>query len=874
MRKEAIGIAINGREVKIAHLFKDKDRMAIDFLQSAVLASDLEIQERNNNDDGLEATLNKDEVDAFDINGPYETELPQENEEETRNNANVLHTVLNKFAGRKSKVGFNISPSNVSYKELDTHLDYDKNVFQGTLREKIENWKKGFNALDTVSVLSRKDGTLCNVVCETPNPPILYILDQLNAYFKGNLFLALMDPNEISLVNLARNSYNFNTGLEITAIIEVETEFSRIIFMRGDDFLATSPIIPESVSPDINSIIYSKLLYELDNLNIEEVNNILLAGNASLNTTKEYFEKRLPKTRVGFIVSQPLAENLTIQYTREDLSQYAIPITLAWKAIDSKNDKFIPTNLLPAAVIDRQKVLKLSLTSYALLLLLAFTAFFMAWTIGAKNADINSFERQNIVLQDRIDNSEFTVKKVNDIDQQLMRLKKRLALSDSLGQGSDKLLSFLESLNESVLDIDDIWIEEVQTIEGGFRIQGMALKRGSVPELSETLGGAKIRKLTRSGYGSHKVFLFEMDIIWDPESLFDDYDQFPVPDIYPASRSSVSDAQYARAEIAQNRTKNLHTEPPQKSQTRADDSMSDRVSEATYSENQANDDNFQYGSYKKEATMREEESSASKAINYSTEPKRHRALSNDIEGAYSHYTIRISAHAVRFTAEKDIALFRSKGYEAYITRLPNSNRSVPYSVCFGNFDSYAEAQQECENLYSIIRREYDIVGLPDNKTSYAPQFNRNAPFKTTPVSDHRAIRTSSMPARQTRMADNGDDGNRAQAHRPSPDAEARKSINRIENSKNQESVARPHDSTSHYTIRISAHVIRFTADKDIKLFKSKGLETYLCDFSEKSPDSPYWVCYGKFDSVSSAEAEIAKLNRLISRKYRVIAVSE
>ena len=42
MKKDAIGIAINGREIKIAHVFQDKYRLGVDFIESALLASDID----------------------------------------------------------------------------------------------------------------------------------------------------------------------------------------------------------------------------------------------------------------------------------------------------------------------------------------------------------------------------------------------------------------------------------------------------------------------------------------------------------------------------------------------------------------------------------------------------------------------------------------------------------------------------------------------------------------------------------------------------------------------------------------------------------------------------------------------------------------
>jgi len=511
MINEAVGIAINGREVKIAHVYRDKNRLAVDFLESAVLTRDMEYEISKKTEETGEAPFDQNEEDIFAIKSPYETKASADKETNLRENVDVIYSLVRKFAARRVKVAFNVPPSRVTYQDLDTHLDYDKNVFRGSLKKKIDRWKKGFNELDNVSVIARKDGTLCNVSSEIKQPPIIDILEQLNTFFKGNLLLSLMDPNEISLVNLAKTSYDFHDPEEISVIVEIETEFSRLIFMKGEDLLTVSPIIPESFNPDIFNIIFSKINYELDNLNLPGITNILLAGKASSNTARSFFEKKFPSVRVGFIVSQALAENLSTQFSREDLSDYAIPIALAWKVIQKKNENFIPTNLLPSQIIERQKMLTLNITGYVILILLGISAFIMTWKITAKKIEVNSLRNTNKAFTERIASSEETVKKVQDLEDQISKLTKRIILSDSLSYGSDRLLSFLEKVNESILTIKSIWIDEVQNTTTGINLKGVALKRNAVPDLSEALGVARIKKLTRFEIGSTKAFAFEID---------------------------------------------------------------------------------------------------------------------------------------------------------------------------------------------------------------------------------------------------------------------------------------------------------------------------------------------------------------------------
>ena len=210
MRKQAIGIAINGRDVKIAQLIRDKSGVSVAYLQSAILSSDLDNEAHQALEERTQAPLNESKEDLFGMDKPPEVEEPVQDNARVQENANIIYSLLKKFTATKVRVGFNVSSANVSYQDLNTTLDYDKNVSKGNLLKKIEKWKSGFNSLDNVSVIARGDGTLCNVALESPQQPmILTLLEQLNTYFKGNLLLSSMVPNEVALVNLAKKSYTF-----------------------------------------------------------------------------------------------------------------------------------------------------------------------------------------------------------------------------------------------------------------------------------------------------------------------------------------------------------------------------------------------------------------------------------------------------------------------------------------------------------------------------------------------------------------------------------------------------------------------------------------------------------------------------------------
>lgn len=856
MANEAVGIAINGREVKIAHIRRDKYRLAVDYLESASLTTDMDSELSKKAERDVETTaLFHNEDDLFTQKNPRESKASLERDTELRENVDVLYSLLRKFAARRIKIAFNVPPSRVSYQELDTHLDYNKNVFKGTLKSKIEQWKQGFNAIDNVSVITRRDGTLCNVSCEIQQPPVLDILEQLNAFFKGNLVLTLMDPNEISLVNLARIGYSFHDESSITVIVETETEFSRIIFLKGDDLLTVSPIIPENFNPDIFSIVYSKIIYELDNLNIPGVNNVLLAAKASTNSAKTFFEKKFPDARVGFIISQPLAENFSSQFSREDLSDYAIPISLAWKAIQKKEENFIPTNLLPSQIIERQKVLSLTLAGYLLLLLLGLSAFVMTWKITAKKLEVRSLKSKNQELVQRINSSEETVRKVHELEDQIAKLTQRLVLSDSLSYGSDKLLNFLERLNISVSKINSVWIEQVQTTNNGLLIKGLSLKRGDIPKISEELGNARINKLTRSEAGNQRLFSFELEVDWnqapfrDSKNKFEPNSQPPLKadaDLTKLTTTSLAEwdgstptTQSAEVKESVNAGEQAIANPaPALSGGSIKNNNVQKKQELQFASNETqNKENQIIEKLKKNRQLDIEQNLG----NTSYEDNNFEKPVDVVSNPDSRFIIQNTAHATRFTALKDVERYQAKGFDAYITTLPRSSREIPYWVCVGDFNNYDEAKKELNRLNQSMPGKRYVVEVSKHEFDGPVSSNSGShSLASKKASSSQLIRT----ADHTIVENEEPDGEQA--------------------------LKEPNTNSAQFTISISAHVTRFTARKEVEFYRSKGIETYITKLPQSSREIPYWVCCGNFSNYEEATEKIKQISAMVPRKYNIV----
>jgi len=503
--KQALGLAVSGTEVRVAHLVLHKGQIQIEALERARLMTTLEFQPAE------VKTSEYAEADPKDAFGMKESQSENGESSPTaykryNENMEILYGLLEKFARKKKiKTAFNVPVSMVNYIRegspfAATQLSMERS--NGVDKETGPNWAR--------YPIKSQDGAGLSISYER-QPPTMTLLSDVKGFLRGNLYLAHMDTSEVSLANIARSRRL--EGNKLTAIIYIEDDFTRLIFMRGAEMYHVSSIIHESAtSPDILEVICRKLIYEQDEANMPDISSILLAGRGHRLNAKEFFAERFYGINVDYLWTNKLGRFPANDRECEAFSEFAVPIALAWKVLQPKHPAFLPVNLLPQEIRDQQEVLKLSYHGYVLLAITGIVAFMLTWQILKIRNNTASMRVKNAQLELQINNNQSTVDKVMTLENESRRLKKNLSLADSLSRGHDEFLVFLKNLNSSVRRSGSLWVDEIAKQKEGFSISGTAMNRESIPTLAEKLGGASLRKVTRSdGTGNRRLFTFAME---------------------------------------------------------------------------------------------------------------------------------------------------------------------------------------------------------------------------------------------------------------------------------------------------------------------------------------------------------------------------
>ncbi len=419
-------------------------------------------------------------------------------------NVEVLYGLLDRFTQKRIKIACNVPLSMVSYQGAPGPVGAMSVVERLGGAERMPSMNLG------QKTIKAKDGTAITMSYEN-QPPTMSLLRDLNSFVRGNLHLDLMETTEVALANLARISMDLPDD-KVTAIVYLEEEFSRLLFLRGEDLIHVSSLINESASsPEVLEVIYRRLLYEQDEAQIPEIARILLAGKGSRMRAKEFFAAQCTGVEVDYLYSEKLGKFPANEVQRAVFSEFAVAIALAWQMLEPKNPRFMVMDLLPQEFKDQQQVLKLNYHGYALLALTGIVAFFFTWQILRLRNEFSTISAQNRQLEEQIRSNQATVDRVHELEVECKRLDKNLTLSDSLGKGHDEFLGFLQKLNRSVRRTGSVWVEEILKSQNGFSIKGTSLRRETIPSLAEQLENASLRRVTRAEDGKQKMFAFELE---------------------------------------------------------------------------------------------------------------------------------------------------------------------------------------------------------------------------------------------------------------------------------------------------------------------------------------------------------------------------
>ena len=429
--------------------------------------------------------------------------------------------LLQSFPFEKGKIALNANDEQISYHQFDSAFATSK------LRKKIkaeilskEELKARNYSLDYII---NPNGSGLAFVHRGPLE-LFTVIQELNPIItKEKYIYSYIDTNEISLMNLVRNCYDFPPE-DFVTILYIGIDYKIGIVMKDKNHIKTFPIIITETEPEKKrQAIYSKIILEQDISNTPITQHVILSGEDVSDEDIAFYQEK------GFYwdpLKRLELKNIELIETEEEISsaekiaEYAIPIALAWKTLTPKNKNFFPSNLLPASIIESQKYFKIAW--HGILILAAIFYFTLSGTL--KNLelkhDIIEIKNKTAFIQTEIQEVKRKIAEVNIMKSNIKVIEDKNKLVKEITGVKNLWHYIIKTFSNSFRTKKLSWIEELRTDEDIFKISASTTRRRNIIEYSSLFPNSKLANISPIFIEEIPIWNFDMDFSYpDPKEI-------------------------------------------------------------------------------------------------------------------------------------------------------------------------------------------------------------------------------------------------------------------------------------------------------------------------------------------------------------------
>lgn len=481
---EALGICVDGNELKFAHLKKEKKNFEILGLEKVFI-------KRAGRAEAPKGETEEGYEDAFGLETPEE-EVVQEEMVTSDVDENVMFNVVSKYSKKNLKVGMNILQSDVSFTNISADFGPKAKNLKKKIKEELDKISGDINDENFDFIKKNENEYIAfyhNNKLELMNQ-ILNVISEI----KGEMKIQLVDINEIALMNLFVNLIEVDE--EVSILVYVGNDFSRILFFHGKKLIDFSRLINEGYrSSGLLANLYGKIIFELDTAEFEEINNIFIAGDGDLSKYEEYFKEKFPESNIARLPFENML-NIIDEEQKAEIDSFAIPISFAWKILAEKDENFIDTNFLPVRTRKRQKARAIGWHGFVLVILIIAACAYVYRENNRIDSEIEILKEDRILLESKIEKIQPVVLLVDSLSKEIDKIKPKIALVDSLKPTNMLYSDLLRFLSDNVKDLKSIWMIDFSGSGNTFSFAGNSLFRNRIHRLASSFEQSKINNVS------------------------------------------------------------------------------------------------------------------------------------------------------------------------------------------------------------------------------------------------------------------------------------------------------------------------------------------------------------------------------------------
>ncbi len=515
--KNAVALFVDGLELKFVRLSEKRGVVTLRDFKTVALVRKFE--EKQAHLPGAEESSFGDlsSTETFSA-PPIET-----TGEEAMTNASVLLGLLNDVGSpRKYTLSYAISEPAVTYQEFEGDFGLKGEKLKKKISQELAMMRATTPSIDAIDVISSASGGILSIIRED-GMHIYELMTEIKSFMGGRVpNLKLIDSADTVLMEMVRTQYQPQEE-EISVIVYVGHDFSRLIFMQGTEYLHFAPIISEGYeSPNIENTIYSRILLEQDNIALTRIDRILLSGESHKVNLLESLAPQFSSAVVEYIKAPDLDLGEFESSIGDAVSEYVIPLMTAWRVLQPKLPGFYDINLIPHYVLEGQKALALAWHGFLVAGILSLTIPFFILSISNRYGEIRRIKAELSQKEMKLHELDVFRQRRNILTNDINRYSNATSIYDSIAPGADRWSRILHYLANSVEDLNSLWIYNLRPDDKNPRsilLSGRAIYRARIPRIASIFESATLKEVRTIAI--RKKILYEFDIVIERVDKYD-----------------------------------------------------------------------------------------------------------------------------------------------------------------------------------------------------------------------------------------------------------------------------------------------------------------------------------------------------------------
>ncbi len=494
--KEAYGISEDGLSVKLVHLIKDGSEI---YLQAV---------ERIELDAPLYHAANGTQI--LDENGWDTPPEPEEITVDDFDSEAITAFKLQPFDSMLSS--YNISKGVLAINVYDDNLQVlpDQKPQGREIKKTVKNlipkdiYKAGEWQYSIVPVQDQKE-----VWLHSGNNKLLDMIRDYQKKTKILPFYQLADANDLALTDFFKVCCEDPSGTRV--LVYIGHEYRKAFLFHDGVMTGVFPLQISQKTPE-SDIIYSKLSLVLDNAQVSDPNSIVICGDFATTDTLEYLRTQFTHSRVEFLKYNNISVNRELEdmFDLRYLVQFALPIALAYKALNPDKPGFVPSNFLPSAIIEGQKVFKIAWHGFVILFFIFAMTLYGTVQILQANLNLKQSKEQGQRLEEDVNQKRLEAAEIKKIRSDIELHEENIEAMRSILDGKNPWTEVLRMLIQELNRRPQSWLTNLRLDSGRLSLSGVTTNRQHVVGISELFENCIISKVTHTTVRDKSLWQFEM----------------------------------------------------------------------------------------------------------------------------------------------------------------------------------------------------------------------------------------------------------------------------------------------------------------------------------------------------------------------------